>query len=78
MKHKLELRLPGAISITSDMQMTPYLPIRDTGSIPGLGRSLEEDMASHPIFLPGESHRERSLAGYNPYSCTELDATEAT
>ena len=23
MKHKLELRLPGEISITSDMQMTP-------------------------------------------------------
>ena len=23
-KHKLELRLPGEISITSDMQMTPY------------------------------------------------------
>ena len=25
MKHKLELRLPGEISITSDMQMTPPL-----------------------------------------------------
>ena len=25
MKHKLELRLPGEISITSDMQMTPLL-----------------------------------------------------
>jgi len=25
MKHKLELRLPGEISITSDMQMTPSL-----------------------------------------------------
>ena len=24
MKHKLESRLPGEISITSDMQMTPY------------------------------------------------------
>ena len=24
-KHKLELRLPGEISITSDMQMTPLL-----------------------------------------------------
>ena len=26
MKHKLESRLPGEISITSDMQMTPPLP----------------------------------------------------
>ena len=25
MKHKLELRLPGEISITADMQMTPSL-----------------------------------------------------
>ena len=25
MKHKLESRLPGEISITSDMQMTPFL-----------------------------------------------------
>ena len=25
MKHKLESRLPGEISITSDMQMTPLL-----------------------------------------------------
>ena len=25
MKHKLELRFPGEISITSDMQMTPFL-----------------------------------------------------
>jgi len=25
MKHKLESRLPGEISITSDMQMTPHL-----------------------------------------------------
>ena len=25
MKHKLESSLPGEISITSDMQMTPYL-----------------------------------------------------
>ena len=25
MKHKMELRLPGEISITSDMQMTPPL-----------------------------------------------------
>ena len=25
MKHKLESRLPGEISLTSDMQMTPHL-----------------------------------------------------
>ena len=27
---------------------------------------LEEGMATHPVFLPGESHGQRSLAGYSP------------
>ena len=29
-----------------------------------------------PVFLPGESHGQRSLVGYNPWSCTELDMTK--
>ena len=36
------------------------------GSIPGLGRTLEEEMATHSVFLPGKSYGQRSLAGYNP------------
>ena len=31
-----------------------------------------------PVFLPGESHGQRSVAGYSPQSCKELDMTEAT
>jgi len=31
-----------------------------------------------PVFLPGESHGERNLAGYSPQGCTEFDTTEAT
>ena len=31
-----------------------------------------------PIFLPGESHGQGSLAGYRPLSLKELDMTEAT
>ena len=31
-----------------------------------------------PVFLPGEFHGQRSLAGYSPWSCRELDTTEAT
>ena len=30
-----------------------------------------------PVFLPGESHRERSLEGYSPWGHKELDLTEA-
>ena len=29
-----------------------------------------------PVFLPGESHAQRSLMGYNPWGCKELDITE--
>ena len=30
------------------------------------------------MFLPGEFHRQRSLAGYSPRGRAELDTTEAT
>ena len=39
---------------------------RDTGSIPGLGRSLRRAWQPTPLFLPGESHGQKSLAGYSP------------
>ena len=29
-----------------------------------------------PVFLPGESHRRRSLVGYSPRGCKESDTTE--
>ena len=28
-----------------------------------------------PAFLPGESHRQKSLEGYSPWGCKELDMT---
>ena len=31
-----------------------------------------------PVFLPGESHRQRSLAGYSLWGCKESDTTEVT
>ena len=31
-----------------------------------------------PVFLPGKSHEERSLAGYSPWSHKESDTTEVT
>ena len=31
-----------------------------------------------PVFLPGESHGQRSLAGYSPWDYKESDTTEAT
>ena len=39
---------------------------------------LEEGMATTPLFFAGESHGERSLAGYGPQGCKESNTTEAT
>ena len=37
------------------------------GSIPGLGRSPGEGNGhTTPVFLPGESHEQKSLVGYSP------------
>ena len=33
-------------------------------------------MATHSSFLTGESHGQRSLVGYSPWSCKKLDITE--
>ena len=41
----------------------------DVGSIPGSGDPLEKEMAPTPVFLPGESHGQKSLAGYSPWGC---------
>ena len=51
--------------------------VGDLGSIPGLGRfpggrhtnPLQYSCLEHP-------HRQRSLVGYSPCSCKELDMTE--
>ena len=42
----------------------------------GLEDSLEKGMATHSSILPEESHGQRSLAGYSPWGCKELDTTE--
>ena len=39
---------------------------------------LEEEMAIHPVFLPGETQAQRNLVGYGPWGCKELDTTKHT
>ena len=62
----------------------------DPGSIPGSGISAGEGAdyplftfmhwrrkwQPTPVFLPGESHGQRILVGYNPWGHKELDTTE--
>ena len=53
--------------------------IRAASLIPGSGRSLGGGgWQPTPVFLPGESHGQRSLAGYGPQCPTESNATEPT
>ena len=48
--------------------------LRDLDSLPGSGRSpYRSEWQPTPVFLPGESHGQRSLVGYK-----ELDITEMT
>ena len=43
----------------------------------GLDDTLEEGMATTPIFLLGESRGQRSLVDYSPWGHKESDMTEA-
>ena len=52
--------------------------ITDTGSIPRSGRSQEERCQPTPVFLPGESHGQRSLEGYSPLGRKGSGMTEVT
>ena len=48
----------------------------DLGLIPGLGRSPGGGNGNTPVFLPGKSHRPRSLVGYSAWGCKESNMTE--
>ena len=48
----------------------------DAGSISGLGRSLEKEMATHSSIFAWKIHGQRSLTGYSPWGLKESDMTE--
>ena len=48
----------------------------DLGVIPGLGRSWSKKWHPAPVFLPGEFHGQKNLAGYRLRGCKELVVTE--
>ena len=65
---------PGA----SDSKASAY-NAGDPGSIPGSGRSLEKEMATHSSTqypCLEKSHGQRNLVGYSPWGLKELDMTE--
>ena len=51
----------------------------DSVSVPGLvGSPRGGNGSPFPVFLPGASHGQRSLASYSPWGHKELDMTEVT
>ena len=52
--------------------------VGDLGSIPGLGRAPGQGHGPTLVFLPGESHGQSSLAGYNQWGRKESDTMRAT
>ena len=61
------------------MVKNPPSSAGDTGDgIRSLGREdpLEEGLRTHPVFLPGNSHGQRSLMGYSPRLRKELDTAK--
>ena len=52
----------------------------DEASIPGSGRTnhWRRKWQPTPVFLPGESHGQRSMAGYSPWGHKELDRNDTT
>ena len=52
--------------------------LRDSGSIPGSGRSPGGRNSNHSSIIAGKSHGQRSLACYSPWGCRELDMAKVT
>ena len=50
-------------------------PAMQETQVPSLGweEPLEEGMANPPVFLPGESHGQRSLVGFSPWGRKESE-----
>ena len=59
-------------------QMVKNLPAMQETQLWSLGQEdpWRRKWQPAPIFLPGKSHGQRSLAGYSPWGCKESDTTE--
>ena len=53
--------------------------LRDAGFNPWVGKiPWRRKWQPAPVFLPGKSHGQRSLVGYSPWGCKDLDTTDYT
>ena len=65
----------GRASLVAHMVKNP-LAMQETWFNPWVGEiPWRRDWQPTPVFLPGEFHRQRSLAGYSPWGRRESDTT---
>ena len=69
-KHKLESRLPGEISITSDMQMTPPLLMAESEELKSLLMKVKEE--SEKVGLKVNIQKTKIMA-FGPITSWEID-----
>ena len=77
--HKIQWELSTLLGLPgSPVIKNP--PARQETQVRSLGWDdfLERAWLPTPVFLPGEFHGQRSLAGYSPRCCKESDTTEVT
>ena len=69
------LDFPQSFLVTQTVKNMPA--VQETQFDPLVGKiTWKEDWQSTPVFLPGEFHGQRSLAGYSPWGHKESDITE--
>ena len=67
---------PRTLLLVQLLQEAPQQSqVKDSDSCHG-ERPLGREWLPTPVFLPGEFHGQRSLAGYSPWGCRESDTTE--
>ena len=69
--------IPFRVSLVAQMVKRICLQCRRPVFDPWVGKiPWRREWLPTPVFLPGESHRQKRLAGYSPWNCKESDTTE--
>ena len=58
------------------MVKNPLASVGDTGDASSIPKILRRKWQPTPVFLPGKSHGQRSLVGYCPWGCKQLDMSD--
>ena len=70
MKHKLESRLLGEISVTSDMQMTPYLCVLSDEELKSLLLKVKEESEKLGLKL---NIQKTEIMAFGPITSWQID-----